>query len=200
MKPSALFWGDNEKPIVSYMKTETPPLVILGSARKDSDTKKHVDRIFQELLHHQIDLLDFNIHNFCYDASYPDYDDFDRLTSVLLSHQTIVFATPVYWYSMSGIIKSFFDRFTDLVTVKKELGRKFKGKSISFIAVGTDPTLPLGFEVPFGLTADYFDMHFLGGLYLSSSEDGMPHTNNSEVIEFIAKVKVGAAMDKVLRK
>ncbi|MCP4458779.1 MAG: NAD(P)H-dependent oxidoreductase [Cytophagales bacterium] len=37
-------------------------------------------------------------------------------------------ATPVYWYSMSGIMKVFLDRIYDVLTIEKELGRKLHGK------------------------------------------------------------------------
>lgn len=165
------------------------PLVILGSARQDSDTRMVVSDIFEDIPIDLIDLLDVNIHDYSYDAKYPDNDGFGQVIMELLNHQTIVFATPVYWYAMSGLMKSFFDRLTDTVTVKKELGRRLKGKSVFFIAVGTDPVLPMGFEVPFSLTARYFDMYFLGGIYFLSNEVSVPTRQNSELVDFIDKVK-----------
>lgn len=145
---------------------------------------------FKELPYRELDLLDFKIHTYSYDANYPNDDDLERVILETLNHETIIFATPVYWYAMSGIMKSFFDRLTDLVTVKKELGRRFKGKSVFFIAVGTDPSLPLGFDIPFSLTAQYFDMDFLGGIYFSTNEIDEFSCPNSELSEFIDKVKL----------
>ena len=36
---------------------------------------------------------------------------------------TIIFVTPVYWYAMSGRMKVFFDRWTDLLKIDKDTGR-----------------------------------------------------------------------------
>jgi multimeric flavodoxin WrbA len=46
--------------------------------------------------------------------------------------------TPVYWYTMSGIMKVFFDRFSDLLRIEKDLGRKLRGKSMAVISCGAD--------------------------------------------------------------
>lgn len=82
-------------------------------------------------------------------------------------HNLIVFATPVYWYSMSGHMKVFFDRLTDLVTIQKKAGRQLKGKKMFVVAVGSDQALPIGFETPFQQTAAYLHMHYLGCYYSS---------------------------------
>lgn len=46
------------------------------------------------------------------------------------SADNIVFATPVYWYAMSGRMKIFFDRFTDLLYTHKSIGKNLKGKKL----------------------------------------------------------------------
>jgi multimeric flavodoxin WrbA len=79
--------------------------------------------------------------------------------------ERIVFATPVYWYAMSGELKVFFDRLTDLLTTHKSIGKALKGKKTYLIATGSDPELPEGFEVPFRSTSAYFDMSYEGALY-----------------------------------
>lgn len=59
-------------------------------------------------------------------------DDYLNLMKQILDkYETLILATPVYWYSMSGIMKVFFDRLTDLLTIEKELGRKLRGKKIA---------------------------------------------------------------------
>jgi len=87
-----------------------------------------------------------------------------------LQHRVVVFATPVYWYAMSGILKTFFDRLTDLVTVQKYSGRKLEGKSVFVLTVGSDEKLPDGFEIPFELTSQYFDMDYKGCIYHSTQK------------------------------
>jgi multimeric flavodoxin WrbA len=78
--------------------------------------------------------------------------------------ETIIFATPVYWYAMSGLMKVFFDRFTELLSTHKPLGKALKGKKIYLISTGSESELPPGFETPFKLTSEYFEMNYIKGV------------------------------------
>src|SRR5690606_21365681 len=104
------------------------------------------------------DLLDLNDNNF----SYFDYKHENRnddylplIKEIIEKYDTLIFATPIYWYSMSGIIKVFFDRFTDLLTVEKELGRKLRGKKMAVISCSIGDNLGDNFWFPFSETAKY---------------------------------------------
>ncbi|HYJ37830.1 MAG TPA: NAD(P)H-dependent oxidoreductase [Chitinophagaceae bacterium] len=147
------------------------PLIILGSARKESDTRKVVDKIFHGVDHTLIDLLDHTLAGYDYSHIYSEKDRYQQMVDEMLLHQTIVFATPVYWYSMSALMKTFFDRFSDLVTYKKSIGRQLKGKSTLLVAVGAEEYLPDGYEMPFKATSDYLDMDYLGHLYHCTKTD-----------------------------
>lgn len=144
------------------------PLVILASARKNSDTALFVDTVFKDMRVDKIDLLDYKITTFDYSSAYPHYDEFKAVVDCILKHRIVVFATPVYWYAMSGLLKVFFDRFTDLVTVDKKTGRLLEGKSTFLIAVGADKEMPEGFEVPFQLTSNYLNLSYGGAIYHST--------------------------------
>ena len=146
------------------------PLVILGSSRKESDTRKFVDIIFDGIDHTLVDLLDLNIQGYDYTHSYPPKDEYSTIVEAFLSHQQIVFATPVYWYSMSSLMKTVFDRFSDLITYRKPVGRQLKGKSTFLIAVGADEVLPEGYETPFRETSDYLDMKYMGCIYCTTKQ------------------------------
>lgn len=146
------------------------PLIILGSARKNSDTQKLVELVFEGTAYDLIDLLDYSVAHYNYKEEYPDTDEFLTIVEQILQHEVIVFATPVYWYSMSGYMKVFFDRLTDIVSSQKHLGRKLKGKRIALLAVSNSDALPEGFEVPFSDTANYLDMEYLGCFFSPSKE------------------------------
>ncbi|MBN4072635.1 NAD(P)H-dependent oxidoreductase [Crocinitomix catalasitica] len=161
------------------------PLIIFGSARKDSNTRKLLDLHFTELDYEPIDLLDYKIYPYDYSTNYPADDSFFIIIDRLLRHDTIVFATPVYWYSMSGQMKTFFDRFSDLVTVRKELGRQLKGKRIFLVATGEGKELPDGFEVPFQLTSEYLDMEFVSVYYRNRDSLTTTLIDTNEIIEKI---------------
>ena len=128
----------------------------------------------------------FSIYSTCF--SYPAEDTFEQLSRLVLEHQVLVLATPVYWYSMSGLMKIFFDRLTDLTTFQKTLGRMLKGKSVFLVAVGTDPALPQGFLVPFVRTCQYLDMEFKGSLYHSTENPLIATVLKNQVSDFQAKL------------
>lgn len=144
-------------------------LVILASARRESDTRKFLDTALAGIDHKVIDLLDHRIEHYSYENKYSGKDEFDEVVNELLEHDNVIFATPVYWYAMSGRLKVFFDRLTDLVTYKKRTGRKLKGKQMFLLAAGADKELPPGFEKPFELTAGYLSMIYKGSIYYSTN-------------------------------
>ena len=145
-------------------------LVILGSARSNGDTKTLVDQLFDETPVKIIDLLDTHITPYNYEGIYPYRDEFPEIAELMLNHETIVFATPVYWYAMSGVMKNFFDRITDLVTIQKKHGRKLKGKNMALVSVSSDAGLPEGFHIPFQSTANYLDMNYLGHFHTATKK------------------------------
>lgn len=138
-------------------------LIILGTARSESNTLKalHADLPFKDF-----ELVELNnIHLESYTYGEPAKDDFLKIVEKMTHADVIVFATPVYWYSMSGILKVFFDRLTELISTSKKLGRLLAHKQVYLFATGTDDELPEGFEVPFKKTSDYFDMKYERAFY-----------------------------------
>lgn len=137
------------------------PLIILGSARSDGNTRQVVEYL-KEL--HDCELLDLNDWNF----SYYDYqhrnreDDFIRIIERVLQHDTLIFASPIYWYTMSAVMKNFFDRLSDLLKIHKEKGRQLRGKTMCVISCNGDAEDYPSFAKPFELSADYLGMHYGG--------------------------------------
>jgi len=164
-------------------------LVIIASSRRESDTKKYVEFVFEGKEVKVIDLLDYQIAPYDYSGKYPATDNFFGIADIMSSHNVIVFSTPVYWYAMSGIMKTFFDRFTDLVTIRKPAGRQWKSKSILLLAVGSDPEIPQGFDVPFILTAEYFDMQYKGSIYFSNKTVLTDQRKNEMKRDFLEIIK-----------
>lgn len=146
--------------------------IILGSSRHNSNTRLAVDLVFNNRPHAVIDLLEMQLDHYSYDNT--PADRFLDTISHLQSCNDIIFATPVYWYAMSGLMKVFFDRLTELITTQKSMGRSFAGKRTWLIATGTDAALPEGFEVPFKLTSEYFSMTYGDSLYFQFDGKGQP--------------------------
>ncbi|WP_341663243.1 NAD(P)H-dependent oxidoreductase [Vibrio sp.] len=144
--------------------------VVLGTSKADGNTLYLVNQ-FVELTQAEVfDLADYKI-------SYYDYfhenrnDDFIPLIRMLKNYDHIVFASPVYWYSMSAQLKVFFDRLSDLLTIEKSLGRKLQGKEISVLSTGHEQELPDCFIEPFELTAEYMQFVFRGFGYLPVNKE-----------------------------
>jgi multimeric flavodoxin WrbA len=140
-------------------------VIILGSSNSNGYTKKAVDQL---VLMGEFDLIDLND----YAISYYDYqhgnagDDYLPLIKKIISqYDLLVFATPVYWYSMSGVMKVFFDRFTDLLDSEKDLGRKLRNKSMAVLTSSVGDHLGDRFWIPFIETAKYLGMDYLGNVH-----------------------------------
>ncbi|HZC15869.1 MAG TPA: NAD(P)H-dependent oxidoreductase [Caulobacteraceae bacterium] len=163
-------------------------LVLLGSARPDGNTADTTRELIAalKLPAMMIDLGAATIEPFDYVTSeHPD--TFVEMVRRALEATDLVLATPVYWYAMSGVMKRFFDRLTDLVREpNKTLGRALAGRTVWLVATGTDPELPAGFELPFRLTAGYFGMAFGGTCYRHYLRDSEPVESAAERIRTFA--------------
>lgn len=166
----------------------TRPAVILGSARGGGETRRAVDLAFPGGDAEIVVLSEQSVGPYDYEYRYAG-DDFLSVVDVMERADHIVFATPVYWYSMSAQLKAFFDRLTDLTETSKERGRRLAGKHTWLLATGTDAELPNGFEVPFLRTSEYFAMTFHCAEYLCTHVDsGARLANERRVRDFGARV------------
>ncbi len=139
-------------------------VIINGSARKNGNTSQIIE-ILQPLLNaDSVYLSDKKIGHFDYDFKHQD-DDFMPTFKKLLAYDCWIFATPIYWYAMSGAMKTFFDRITDCLKIEKEMGRKLRGKSMAALCCGSEETPVEGFFVPFVRSAEYLGMHYLGDIH-----------------------------------
>lgn len=148
----------------------SPILVLLGSSRSDGNTRRVVECAFSDSAHRLIDLGRLSFSEYDYAHRNRD-DDFASLADALVVHDRIVLATPVYWYTMSATMKRFIDRLSDLVTIRKPLGRSLAGRQLFVVATSTEPALPPGFESTFRSTAAYLDMVWSGCLHIGFEQD-----------------------------
>lgn len=140
-------------------------LIIVGSANKNSDTVTVARELSPVPDCEIIDLIDHHVDHYNYVGKYSAQDSFMEIAEKMRAADNIVFATPVYWYAMSGHMKVFFDRMTCLMDHVSPIGRELKGKNTYLIVTGYGPEMPEGFEVPFRDTSAYFGMNFKGTQY-----------------------------------
>lgn len=140
-------------------------VIIQGSSRKDGETRKVVDELKKDTNWDFIDLNDFEISYYDYEHANRGDDFIDLMKRIIENYDVLIFATPVYWYSMSGIMKVFFDRITDLITIEKESGRKLRGKSMAVLSSSNGNNLGDHFWLPFKNSAEYLGMHYISDLH-----------------------------------
>jgi multimeric flavodoxin WrbA len=161
-------------------------VVILGTSRSDGNTRATVNHILNGKSVELADLSTMNIGSYDY-QHVNRTDSFLPLVERLIGKSLWLLATPVYWYTMSAQLKLFVDRLSDLVTIRKDLGRALRGKSVGVIASGTDKELPEGFEAPFQLTCNYLGMRYIGTLYLQFGRDDQPIPGDLAKVEAIGE-------------
>ena len=136
-------------------------LFISGSSRRNGNTYQVMSYLSERFGSELIDLAALDISYYDYDHE-NEHDDFMPLAEKMTRSSVIVLGTPVYWYTMSAQMKTFLDRWSDLLTIRKDLGRKLKGKRLLLVSCGSWEVSGEGFDLPFQQTADYMDMTYAG--------------------------------------
>jgi multimeric flavodoxin WrbA len=119
--------------------------VIYGGTRANGNTEILTERVVQGIETERIYLRDHVIHPIQdqrhtatgFDAV---VDDYDAVMRRILPHDLLLFVTPVYWYSMSGYMKNFIDRWSQTLrdTNFPDFKVKMAAKTAYVIAVGGD--------------------------------------------------------------
>ncbi|MEM1124588.1 MAG: NAD(P)H-dependent oxidoreductase [Bacteroidota bacterium] len=149
-------------------------LIIMGSSRSDGNTRKIVDAIIKKTGADLINLNDYEISYFDYQNQNKS-DDFIKIATKMMEYEHLIFATPIYWYAMSAQLKTFFDRLTDLLTIRKALGRQLRNnKKMYAVACSSDQVEYEGFFMPFEKTAAYLGMGYGGHLHTWVVVDKIP--------------------------
>ncbi|TRX38158.1 NAD(P)H-dependent oxidoreductase [Flavobacterium sp. ZT3R18] len=145
-------------------------VIIVGSSRSKGNTSKIVDEISIQINADVIDLRDYSISYYDYESKNVADDFLPLIKSILEKYDTLIFATPIYWYSMSGIMKVFFDRFSDLIRIEKETGRELRGKNFAVISNSHDNEIDFDFYIPFRKSAEYLGMNYLGDKHFNADQ------------------------------
>jgi len=164
-------------------------LIILGSSRGDGDTRKIVDYLSAQQDIDIINLQDYNISYYDYEHKNRNDDFIPLMKKIIENYDTFIFATPIYWYTMSAIMKTFFDRISDLLVIEKELGRKLRNKSMAMISCSGHDDRDDCFAKPFELTANYLGMHYLGDTHVWIEDEGVPELESqNRMNNFLKKI------------
>lgn len=140
-------------------------IILQGSARIDGNTAK-VSKILQEKLNCDlVNLASLDIGHFDYNYKNEGDDFYPLIKKIIENYDLIIFASPIYWYTMSGYTKVFFDRISDLIRVHKDMGRQLRNKSMAALSCGYSDNKIESFFTPFEKSADYLGMRYLGDVH-----------------------------------
>lgn len=141
-------------------------VLIVGSSHKDGETGKLANALINHSDWDIIYLNDYTIHHYDYEHQHREDDFIPLMKKIIDNYSTFIFATPVYWYAMSGIMKVFFDRLTDLLEIEKDLGRKLRTKKMAAVSTSIGNNLGDVFWLPFSETAQYLGMKYIGNMHV----------------------------------
>lgn len=145
-------------------------LIIQGSARSSGHTYDMCQILQSHVKADFIDLKALNFGDFDYDFKNRNDDFLPLIRRFVKDYDTIILASPIYWYNVSSIMKRFLDRLSDCLIVEKDLGRGLKGKSMAVLFCGpSDTDYPYIFG-PLEATAAYLGMRFVGGVQVWKGE------------------------------
>jgi multimeric flavodoxin WrbA len=140
-------------------------IAILGSARSDGHTAAILKRLVDGFDCEVIDLNSARIACFRYDQHYADDDEFLAIVERMIAAPIVIFATPVYWYSFSAVMKNFIDRLSDLLMSQKPVGRRLRGGQWALASSGSDSAPDRDLVSAFRRTCEYLGVECIAEVY-----------------------------------
>src|ERR1700683_5165605 len=163
---------------------------LFPSSRRTGNTGRLMDRIAVELDIQVVDLATQRIAPYDYDHSNRD-DDFEPLMDLVLAHEQIIFASPIYWYSVSPAMKTFLDRISDFLELPDLLpkGRRLRGKNAFVVCTSICDEPSSIFMGALRETFDYLGMHSAGALHVNCVDGYVPALHDVEALAFATLVR-----------
>jgi len=158
------------------------------TSQSKGDTNRVVRYIIDQTGFEFVDLKEKDIGHFDYSFKNQDDDFLPLMKRIVRDYDTIIFATPVYWYSMSGIMKVFFDRISDLLKIEKPTGRQLRGIKMGMISCSNADDRNPAFNMPFVESADYLGMSYLGDVHAWVEEDEIHLKAKKRIDDFLHQI------------
>jgi multimeric flavodoxin WrbA len=145
-------------------------LALYGSSRENGNSELLTDRALKDLEATRIYLRTKTILPVV-DGRHspkgfePVHDDYDEIIAQVMAHDVLLFATPLYWYGMSGLMKNFIDRWSQSLRDERyDFKASMKGKRVFVIVTGGDSVKIKGLPLiqQFQHIFDFMSMPFSG--------------------------------------
>ena len=156
-------------------------VVIYGSTRQEGNTERLMEEVVKGLDVEEIYLRDYSIkpiddRRHAEGGFYEVDDDYNGLVERMMKHDTFIFATPIYWYSMTGTMKNYIDRWSQTMRDAKFPGFRDQlgTKKAYVVAVGGDKPHIKGLPLiqQFNYIFDFMGMTFEGYVIGKASRPG----------------------------
>lgn len=155
--------------------------VIYGGTRDEGNTEMLAEQAVAGLAVERIFLRDYRIRAIEDRRHAPGGfrevdDDYNAIIDRVLPHDVLVFATPIYWYGMTGVMKNFVDRWSQTLrdADRPEFRGRMRAKTAYVIAVGGDEPRLKGLPLvkQFQHIFEFFGMKYGGYILGEANQPG----------------------------
>ncbi|MBN8252054.1 flavodoxin family protein [Priestia flexa] len=155
--------------------------VLYGGNRPGGNTETLTKKVIEGIEVTEIHLKDYIIqpiedkrHD---EAGFPEInDDYNKIIDEVLRHDTLIFSTPIYWYTMTGVMKNFIDRWSHSMRDVNypEFKQQMAGKHAYVVTVGGDNPYLKGLPLiqQFQYIFDFMNMNFQGYIIGEGNKPG----------------------------
>nr|WP_106781728.1 flavodoxin family protein [Lysinibacillus timonensis] len=146
-------------------------VAFIGSSRPNGNTELLTDVLMEDIEYKKVYLRDLTIQpimdmRHTAEGFQIVNDDYDKIIEVILESNILIFSTPIYWYSTSGLMKNMIDRISQAIRDDRYPNLKEHLKSVEtfVVAVGGDNPRIKGLPLiqQFKYTFDFLNMPFTG--------------------------------------
>lgn len=106
-------------------------LFMNASPNKDGATNRIAEKLLKNKEYAKMQMSDYEVSQY---GAVRNNDQIKEMLNIIKDYDTLVIGTPVYFYTVSGILKTFIDR---LYLLKE--AEVLKGKKVYFFAQGYSP-------------------------------------------------------------
>ncbi|GAF11503.1 Trp repressor binding protein [Bacillus sp. JCM 19045] len=112
---------------------------IIGSTRRGGNTEELAQMVTADIPTTIIKLSELTLHPFTdlrhTKEGFPSaLDDYDQIVQAFMENDLLIFATPLYWYGMSSLMKTMFDRLSQALR-DEHYGPQLKARMPSVEAI-----------------------------------------------------------------
>ncbi|MBS4193144.1 flavodoxin family protein [Bacillus sp. FJAT-49705] len=153
----------------------------IGSSRTESNSELLSDAVLKGIKHQKVYIKDLSIQPI-EDLRHTKTgfqtvdDDYDQVIKVFMENDVIIFATPIYWYSMSGIMKNMIDRLSHAIRDERypQFKEHLKKVEAIVLAVGGDEPRIKGLPLiqQFQYTFDFLNIRFSSYILGEANQPG----------------------------